>query len=409
MYNIVADLGEAPSLADEPSGVSSVRPDAAARSRRGIRSLNIGVIASEFPPDHGGMQEHARGLVDCLAADHRISVFTSPGRSLDMFDRNVVMKPVMRWRMSHDLPELERQPMDAWITLNAGLAPYSLGLSAPLFAYVHGNDFTRPWLPLPDRPVRLARRICGDRFVQGWRTRQISSGLRAARWMFANSAFSRDLCAHLYGLPGERISVVPPGMREEFFGNGHPGASDRLRLVTVSRLTRNAERKNISGVLEAIALLKGELAVSYTVIGDGDDLARLREMAVSLGISGDVCFLGSVETSAIIEEFGRSDAFIMAVQPSETDVEGFGMVYAEAAAGGLPSIGTRTGGISEAIEHGVTGMLLDDVSAQGIADGLRAFRRCQTNFDRNVIQARTRRFSNAACTAMITDVIRAMI
>ena len=409
MYDIVADPGEAPSRAAEPQGVSSVRPVGPVGPSRGIRPLTIGVIASELPPDHGGMQEHARGLVGCLAVDNRVSVFTSSGQSLDMFDRNVVMKPIMRWRMSHDLPELERQPVDAWITLNAGLAPYGAGLSAPLFAYVHGNDFTRPWLPLPDRPVRLARRICGDSFVQSWRMRQIATGLRSARWMFANSAFSRDLCARLYGLSGERISVVPPGMRDEFFGDRRPGASDRLRLVTVSRLARNAERKNIAGVLEAIALLKGEMAVSYTVIGDGDDLARLRGLAVSLGLGEDVRFLGFVETSTIIEEFGRSDAFIMAVKPSETDVEGFGMVYAEAAAGGLPSIGTRTGGISEAIEHGVTGILLDDVSAQGIAEGLRAFRRGQANFNRRVIQARTRRFSNAACTAMITDVIRAMI
>ena len=409
MHDVVAELGEAPSRADGPRGVSSVEPCGARGPGRGVRPLNIGVIAAEFPPDHGGMQEHARGLVDCLAVDNRISVFTSSGPSLDMFDRNVVMKPVMRWRMSHDLPELERQPVDAWITLNAGLAPYSLGLSAPLFAYVHGNDFTRPWLPLPDRPVRLARRICGDGFVQRWRRRQISTGLRAARWMFANSAFSRDLCAGLHGLPVDRISVVPPGVREEFFSDGRPGPADRLRLVTVSRLARNAGRKNVSGVLEAIALLKDELAVSYTVIGNGDDLTRLREMAMSLGVAEDVRFLGSVETPTIIEEFGRSDAFILAVKPDETDVEGFGMVYAEAAAGGLPSIGTRTGGIAEAIEHGVTGMLLDDVSAPGIADGLRAFRRCQMDFDRRLIQARTRRFSNAACAAMISDAIRAMI
>ncbi len=407
MHDVVARRHEAPT--DQPHIVAPAGPDQEKRAKRRDRLLNIGIIASEFPPDHGGMQEHARGLVACLAIDHRVSVFTSRGPRLDTFDRNVIMKPVMRWQASHDLAELEGDRTDAWITLNAGLAPYSLALSAPVFAYVHGNDFTQPWLPRPDRPIRLAGALCGEGVVRRWRTQQISAGLRAARWMFANSAFSRGLCARLYALPEERISVVPPGMRSEFFRTIDPGPSERLRLVTVSRLALNAERKNITGVLEALALLKGEMAASYTVIGDGDDLPRLRALAVSLGVAADVHFLGAVDTSTIIETFGYSDAFIMAVRPGDSDVEGFGMVYAEAAACGLPSIGTRTGGIPEVIEHGTTGMLLDDISAEGIADGLRRFQRHRTNFDRDAIRAKARRFSASSCTATIAGIIGAMI
>jgi phosphatidylinositol alpha-1,6-mannosyltransferase len=372
--------------------------------------LRIGVIASEFPPDHGGMQEHARGLVNSLAADdHRVSVYTSVGHGLDAGRPNVTVRPVMRWRLSEDLPELEREPVDAWIALNAGLAPYSLGLSAPLFAYVHGNDLTRPWHPHPGRTIRLARRICGESVEQHWRKRRIAAGLRSARWMFANSAFSRGLCARMYGVPEERITVVPPGMRPEFFRTGNPGTSPRMRLITVSRLATNAERKNVGGVLQAIARLKGEIEVSYTVIGDGDDLPRLRALADGLGVAADVRFLGAVDTSRIIEEFGRHDAFVMAVKPSDEDVEGFGMVYAEAAATGLPSIGTCTGGIPEVIEHGVTGLLLQDVSVDGIADGLRRFDRNRTSFNRKIIRAKAERFSAPACTATIAETIAAMV
>ena len=190
-----------------------------------------------------------------------------------------------------------------------------------------------------------------------------------------------------------------------------PGVSAQLRLVTVSRLARDAERKNIDGVLEAVAALKGEVELSYTVIGDGDDLPRLQALAARLDILDRVRFLGSVATEAIIDEFGRSDAFVMAVRPSEgdIDVEGFGMVYAEAAATGLPSIGTRTGGIPEVIEDGVTGLLLHDVSAAGIAEGLRSFQRCLHQFDRETIRRRAERFSAASCTAAIADAITAMI
>lgn len=60
----------------------------------------------------------------------------------------------------------------------------------------------------------------------------------------------------------------------------------------------------------------------------------------------------------------------MAVKPGEGDVEGFGMVYGEAAASGLPSIGTLTSGMPEVVEHGATGLLLDNISARGIAGRL---------------------------------------
>ena len=405
MFNVIADSS------DGSARIGRAAPDLDRPTLRRAagRTLRIGVIASEFPPGHGGMQEHARGLVDNLAREHRVCVYTSRGAAVEPGGRDVGVRPVLDWQLRSDLRELERDRVDAWITLNAGLAPYSLGLSAPLFAYVHGNDFTRPWHPHPDRRVRLARKFGGEGVVRRWRVRRIGAGLRGARWMFANSAFTRDLCARLYGVPAERITVVPPGMRAAFFRATDPGVSPRLRLVTVSRLATDAARKNIDGVLEAVAALRGEVELSYTVIGDGDDLPRLRALAGRLGILDRVRFLGAVATEAIIEEFGRSDGFVMAVRPSqdEVDVEGFGMVYAEAAATGLPSIGTR--GIPEVIEDGVTGLLLHDVSCEGIADGLRRFQRRLHQFDRDTIRRSAQRFSAPFCTATMADAIAAMI
>lgn len=398
------------SIRDDDLGpLAPAEPGSHLYRERQSRPLNLGIIAAEFPPEHGGMQEHARGLVHCLAVDHHVSVYTSPGMGLEALSPNITIKPIMRWQMSHDLPLLRHTPVDAWITLNTGLSPLSLRLSAPVFAYVHGNDFTHPWLPHPRRPVRLASKILGDGVVRQWRQRQIAAGLRSARWVFANSAFSSALCAELYDLRRERISVVPPGIRSEFFQASDPGISGCIRLVTVSRLSANAERKNIDSVIEAIARLRGEIDIRYTVIGDGDDLLRLRELAVRLGVGAAVQFLGAVETSKVVEEFGRNDAFVMAVKPGRGDVEGFGMVYAEAAASGLPSIGTRTGGIPEVIEHGTTGLLLEDVSAAGIAEGIRSFHRRRADFDRATIRQKAARFSASSCTASIVEIITKMI
>ena len=374
------------------------------------RRLKIGVIAAEFFDGYGGMQEQARGLAESLAVDHEVSVYTSEQATCQPpVATAIAINPLLQWKHSHDQGILERVGVDAWITLNAGLASYSPHLSAPTFAYIHGNDFTRPWLPHPERTIRLARRLLGERVVHRWRAAQVSSGLRAARWVFANSAFSRDLCARLHGIPEARISVVPPGMRLDFFRVSHPAPDHRLRLVTVSRLSASAERKNIDGVIEAVASLRGDVDILYTIIGEGDDLPRLRALAQTLGIAEHVRFLGAIDTADIIEEFGRSDAFIMAVRPNESDVEGFGMVYAEAAATGLPSIGTRTGGIPEVIEDGVTGLLLEDVEASGIADGLRRFQGCRSRFDRDAIRMKADRFSAPRCAALIAQTISAKL
>ena len=379
--------------------------------RRAVRAgaLRLGIIASEFPPEHGGMQEHARGLAESLSRDHRVQVYVSCGPASEVRGRGLVVRPVMRWDVRHDLAHLARAKVDAWITLNAGLAPYARHLRAPVFAYVHGNDFARPWLPHPDRLIRLGRRLGGEAVVRRWRTRQIAAGLRAARWVFANSAFSRSLCARMHGVAEERISVVSPGIRREFFEIRRPQPGRGLRLVTVSRLAANARRKNVEGVLRAIARLRGEMDISYTVIGDGDDLSRLRDLAAALGLGGSVRFLGAIDTAMVIEEFSRSDAFVMAVEPSVDDVEGFGMVYAEAAATGLPSIGTNTGGIPEVVEDGVTGILLDDVSAEGIADGFRRFERRRGAFDRTTIRNRAARFSAAHCAGVLAERLATML
>ncbi len=379
------------------------------RSKAG-RRLRIGIIAAEIFDGYGGMQEHARGLVANLAIDHEVSVYTSHGSSSQQpLDAEAVVHPVLRWTISHDLSILESANVDAWITLNAGLASYSPHLSAPTFAYIHGNDFTRPWLPHPERQIRLARKVLGEGVVHRWRAARISAGLRAARWVFANSAFSRGLCSRMHGIPEAQISIVPPGMRPEFFRASDPAPDHRLRLVTVSRLSANAERKNIDGVIEAVALLKDEIDIVYTIIGEGDDLPRLRALAQTLGISKHVHFLGAVDTTRIIEEFCRSDAFIMAVKHSDIDVEGFGMVYAEAAATGLPSIGAKSGGIPEVIENGVTGLLLDDVAAGGVADGLRKFNASRSGFDRNTIRMKASRFAAPHCAAMIAETINAKL
>ena len=106
----------------------------------------------------------------------------------------------------------------------------------------------------------------------------------------------------------------------------------------MSRLSQYTRRKNVDGVLEALALLGREAEVCYTVVGDGDDRGRLENRARELGVERRVEFRGSLGQQELLEAYRRADLFVLASRASRSDVEGFGIVYLEAAASGVPSL-----------------------------------------------------------------------
>ncbi|MGI4792603.1 MAG: glycosyltransferase family 4 protein, partial [Janthinobacterium lividum] len=355
------------------------------------------------------MQEHAGQLVDCLRRTHTATVFTGLGAEVPAGPGGGDVEPRLRWRWARDRAVLERAAVDAWIILNAGISPYAARLARPAFVYVHGNDFVKPWFPHPGLDVRLVRKALPghrrDRFMQTWRERQIRRGLNAARLVFANSRFTRDLCASRFTLPADRIEVVPPGIGAAFFQTHRPRAGTTLRIVTVARLATDAERKNIDGVLEAVARLVGEIDIQYTIVGDGNDRARLQERARALNVATRVVFTGRIDAGALRHVYASSDLFVMAVRPSPRDVEGFGMVYAEAAASGLPSLATAVGGIVDAVSDGVTGILIADATTDSIVDGLRRFYRDPGRFDPAALQAFASAVSATRCSERLAMLV----
>ncbi|MGH7343299.1 MAG: glycosyltransferase family 4 protein [Candidatus Rokuibacteriota bacterium] len=128
-------------------------------------------------------------------------------------------------------------------------------------------------------------------------------------------------------------------------------------LLTVSRVV---ERKGHDHVLRLLARLNGQLPrYRYYVVGDGPQRAVLKQIAHELGLSERVVFTGSVPTEQLGAYFHHADLFVMLSRPARVGFEGFGLTYVEAGLSGTAAVGNAHGGAVEAVQHDVTGWILD--------------------------------------------------
>jgi phosphatidylinositol alpha-1,6-mannosyltransferase len=110
--------------------------------------------------------------------------------------------------------------------------------------------------------------------------------------------------------------------------------------------------------------------VSYLIVGRGRCRVELEQLATALGVRDRVIFAGGVSNDDLPHVFALSDVFVMPSRQELKAVEGFGLVFLEAAACGKPVVGGRSGGIPDAIVDGVTGFLVHPTDHEDIARGL---------------------------------------
>jgi phosphatidyl-myo-inositol dimannoside synthase len=192
--------------------------------------------------------------------------------------------------------------------------------------------------------------------------------------VFAISRVTLERFLAWSGVPGERCAVLPNAIHLEKYGPGPKnealvaryGIGHRKVIMTLGRPETGERYKGIDEVLEAMPRLKEAIPdLGYLIVGDGTDRARLEGKAAALGVKDSVIFPGYIAEAEKADHYRLADAFVM---PS--DGEGFGFVFLEAMACGIPAVGSKTDGGKEALRDGMLGRIVDPTNAAELDDAI---------------------------------------
>ncbi|MGF1460392.1 MAG: glycosyltransferase family 4 protein [Leptolyngbyaceae cyanobacterium] len=182
--------------------------------------------------------------------------------------------------------------------------------------------------------------------------------LQQADRIWGNSRYSRDLACAANDLDPQKFSMLPCVVDGETFTPGPPnpelieqyGLKNCRVLMTVARLWSGDIYKGVDVTIRALPkILRAFPDVKYLVVGRGDDQPRLAKLAQDLGVADRVVFAGFIPDQRLVEHYRLADAYVM---PSK---EGFGIVYLEAMACGVPTLSGDDDGSADPLQDGKVG------------------------------------------------------
>lgn len=330
--------------------------------------MKILLLTSEFHPVNGGIATYSQEIataatrlgatVTVYAPDYGVATYAD--------DRRV---PYDVRRFNGGLHSKRDMP--------AKIALVRRAVSAQNYDVVHAADW--PFFI----PLALARRCTGARLVMTVHGSEINETQRSEKRLAirltgvfgprteiaANSAYTHDLFRRRFNVPAEQVRTVHLGVSDFWFGPSAARAETRAALglaadvvtmVTVARLTR---RKGHLDTVAALARLPKSTRerISWLIVGPDGEAEHVNTLKSAITTSGcDVRFMGALPAQQIRDLYNAADFFCLTGNwdPSGR-VEGFGLVYLEAAAGGLTSVATAVGGVPDAVLANETGLLVE--------------------------------------------------
>ena len=313
------------------------------------RPLRVLALVTDGFSGHGGIAEYNRNFLGSLAACDGIGeVIVLPrlnATPLDPLPFGVGQLPAVKGRIRYSLAALRtaiRRRIDVIFCGHLFMVPLAAALAklvrAPLWVQVHG--------------------------VEAWEELSVlhRRSIESAALITSVSRYTRRRLLAWVGVEPARIKVLPatvapqfkPGPKPEYLIERH-ALHRKKALMSVSRLASSERYKGNDRVIRALpSVLTRYPDALYLVVGDGDDRPRLEALAAELGLTEKVRFVGLVSSEELPDYFRVADVFVM---PSTG--EGFGIVFLEAMACGIPVIGGNKDGSLDPLADGVLGFAVD--------------------------------------------------
>ncbi|HPT96485.1 MAG TPA: glycosyltransferase family 4 protein [Armatimonadota bacterium] len=210
-----------------------------------------------------------------------------------------------------------------------------------------------------------------DIYVGGQKDRAgLEANLRGAAFVVTCTGYNREhLIREHLGVPAEKIHRVYHGIDTRRFAPAKERGTGPAQILAVGRLL---PKKGLHHLVAACGALRERgVAFQLIVAGDGPERDRLERLAAGHGIAGNTTFLGEVVQEELVAVYAQADLFALpCVVTPEGDRDGLPNVILEAMASALPVVSTRVSAIPEAVEDGVTGLLVPPGDVDALAAAL---------------------------------------
>lgn len=213
-----------------------------------------------------------------------------------------------------------------------------------------------------------------------WRDKEIKKLrkvlMNADRVVYINEVTKTHL--QELGVTDEQLVKLPPGVEQRHFNDVSQPLIDatlkqyQIQQPYVLSVGRLIPRKGFDVLIEAFAQLDQVQHGDHqlVIVGDGPEYEHLQHVAEEEFVNTSVRVLTDVPDKHLPALYAGADLFALTPRELPGDFEGFGIVYLEAAAHGVPAIGTATGGVPEAVQNGITGLIVPPDDSAALARAL---------------------------------------
>jgi len=324
-----------------------------------------------FAPKIGGIESLMTGMAEAMSnAGEDVLVLADGKKITDDYKKKYKIvrfsgwKPLRRRRKARYIRLLTKKNKidkiyaDSWKSVE-----YLYDINCRLIALAHGTEIPKRYF---------------DNFYAYFniKRRRIINSYNNCDCIAANSTYTKDLMIASLAISSEKIRIVHPGIDVyKDFIQEEDRESVRSMIgksgPIITTLARVEKRKGHKFVINAVSKLKSKFPnLLYLIAGKGPYLEEIKKHVRMLRLEKHIYFLGWItepEKSLVLQ---NSDLFIMTPTTVGESVEGFGMVFIDAAFHGIASIGSISGGIADAVINNQTGLLCDEGDQEGITKNI---------------------------------------